>query len=141
MEKAQEQIAAIAQDLMQNMCFVEMQVDNKLFKHIIGKSGANVNKLKDDFNVVINIDESGLIRIEGSREDVSRTKEELEQRIFKLENEKERDVIIEQRHYRNIIGMSFSGLLWMIVWLINDLLQALKENQSRKSETSSIKSR
>lgn len=107
MEKAQEQIQAIAQDLMQNMCFVEMQVDNKLFKHIIGKSGANVNKLKDDFNVVINIDESGLIRIEGSREDVSKTKEELEQRIFKLENEKERDVIIEQRHYRNIIGMFF----------------------------------
>lgn len=86
------------------MTFEEMHVDNKLFKHIIGKAGANVNKLKDEFNVVINIDESGLIRIEGSKEDVAKTKADLMQRISKLENEKERDVIIEQRHYRNIIG-------------------------------------
>ncbi|XP_066146000.1 vigilin [Euwallacea fornicatus] len=104
MEKAHEQIEAIAQDLMRNMCFVEMQVDNRLFKHIIGKAGANVNKLKDDFNVIINIDESGLIRVEGTKDDVAKTKYELEQRIFKLENEKERDVIIDQRHYRSIIG-------------------------------------
>ncbi|XP_030763823.1 vigilin [Sitophilus oryzae] len=103
-EKAQEQIEAIANDLIQTMSFVELQVDNKLFKHIIGKSGSNVNKLKDDFNVAINIDESGLVRIEGNRDDVEKTKFELEQRIFKLENEKERDVIIEQRHFRNIIG-------------------------------------
>lgn len=103
-EKAQEQIEAIANELVQRMTFVEMQVDNKLFKHIIGKNGANVNKLKDDFNVVINIDVSGLVRIEGSKDDVAKTRAELEQRIFKLENEKERDVIIDQRHYGNIIG-------------------------------------
>ncbi|XP_050305134.1 vigilin [Anthonomus grandis grandis] len=101
-EKAQETIEAVAQDLIQNMTFVEMHVDNRLFKHIIGKSGANVNKLKDEFNVVINIDESGLIRIEGKKDDVANTKAKLEQQIFKLENEKERDVVIE--HYRNIIG-------------------------------------
>lgn len=53
---------------------------------------------------MINIDESGLVRIEGNKQDVSSTQGELEQRIFKLENEKEKDVIIEQRHYRNIIG-------------------------------------
>ncbi|XP_060527573.1 vigilin isoform X2 [Cylas formicarius] len=104
MEKAQEQIEAMAKDLISRMTFEEMHVDNKLFKHIIGKNGANVNKLKEDYNVVINIEESGLVRIEGNREDVAHTKQELEQRIFKLENEKERDVIIEQRHYRAIIG-------------------------------------
>lgn len=63
-----------------------------------------VNKLKEEFNVVINIDESGLVRIEGNKQDVASTHAELEQTIFKLENEKEKDVIIEQRHYRNIIG-------------------------------------
>ncbi|KAL1494803.1 hypothetical protein ABEB36_010342 [Hypothenemus hampei] len=104
MEKAQEQIETIANSLMQNMCFVEMQVDPRLFKHIIGKGGANVNKLKEEFNVVINIDESGLIRIEGTKDDVANTRSDLEQRIFKLENEKERDVIIPQRHYKTIIG-------------------------------------
>lgn len=64
----------------------------------------SVNKLKDDYNVQINIEESGLVRIEGNKEDVAATEAELNQRIFKLENEKEKDVIIEQRHYRNIIG-------------------------------------
>ncbi|KAH1009812.1 vigilin [Dendroctonus ponderosae] len=103
-ESAQEQIEAITNDLVKNMCFEEMTVDSRLFKHIIGKAGANVNKLKDEFNVVINIDESGMIRIEGSKDDVAKTKEDLEQRIFKLENEKERDVIIDHRHFRNIIG-------------------------------------
>lgn len=63
-----------------------------------------VNRLKEQFNVVINLDESGLIRIEGTVEGVTATKQELEDRVFKLENEKEKDVIIEQRHYRNIIG-------------------------------------
>nr|CAI5828480.1 unnamed protein product [Callosobruchus analis] len=103
-EKAQEQIEEIAKDLIARMTFTEMHVDPKLFKHIIGKSGANINKLKDDFRVLINIDVSGLVRIEGSKEDVERTRSELEQRVNKLENEKERDVIIEQRHYRSIIG-------------------------------------
>ncbi|KAJ8954741.1 hypothetical protein NQ318_011436 [Aromia moschata] len=103
-EKAQEQIEVMAKDLIGRMTFMEMHVDPKLFKHIIGKSGANINKLKEDFNVVINIEESGLVRIEGNKDDVTSTQAELEQRIFKLENEKEKDVIIEQRHYRNIIG-------------------------------------
>uniref|UniRef100_A0A6P7F816 Vigilin n=1 Tax=Diabrotica virgifera virgifera TaxID=50390 RepID=A0A6P7F816_DIAVI len=103
-EKAQEQLESIAKDLISKMTFLEMHVDPRLFKHIIGKSGANINKLKEDFNVLINIDESGLVRIEGNRDDVASTRTELEQRIFKLENEKEKDVIIEQRHYRNIIG-------------------------------------
>ncbi|KAF7274690.1 hypothetical protein GWI33_012635, partial [Rhynchophorus ferrugineus] len=103
-EKAQERIEAIARDLVESMSFEEMQVDNKLFKHIIGKNGANVNKLKEEYNVAINIDESGLVRIEGNRDDVLRTRHSLENRIYKLENEKERDVIIEQRHFRSIIG-------------------------------------
>ncbi|XP_023026265.1 satellite-binding protein 1 Dp1 [Leptinotarsa decemlineata] len=103
-EKAQEEIEKMTRDLVGRMTFCEMNVDPKLFKHIIGKNGANINKLKDEFKVLINIDKSGLVRIEGNKEDVASTKTELEQRIFKLENEKEKDVIIEQRHYRNIIG-------------------------------------
>ncbi|XP_056647638.1 vigilin [Diorhabda sublineata] len=103
-EKAQEQLESITKDLIAKMMYLEMDVDPRLFKHIIGKNGANINKLKEDFNVSINIEESGLVRIQGNREDVISTASELEQRIFKLENEKEKDVIIEQKHYRKIIG-------------------------------------
>ncbi|KAK9747025.1 KH domain [Popillia japonica] len=83
---------------------MEISVDPKFYKHIIGKNGANVNRLKDETNVLINIDETGLIRIEGSKQGVVKTKQELEEMVKKLENEKEKDVIIEQRHYKNIIG-------------------------------------
>ncbi|KAJ3649324.1 hypothetical protein Zmor_021075 [Zophobas morio] len=103
-EKAQEQIEKMAKDLIKKLTFIEMHVDPRLFKHIIGKSGANVNRLKEEFGVVINIDESGMIRIEGHKEGVHTTKQELEERIRKLENEKEKDVVIEQRHYKSIIG-------------------------------------
>lgn len=64
----------------------------------------SVNRLKDETSVQINIDESGLIRIEGNKPEVQKVKQELEEMVFKLENEKEKDVIIDQRHYRNIIG-------------------------------------
>lgn len=40
-EKAQEQIETLAKDLINRMTFIELHVDPKLFKHIIGKSGAN----------------------------------------------------------------------------------------------------
>lgn len=42
-EKAQEQIETMARDLKKKLTFIEFQVDPKLFKHIIGKSGANGN--------------------------------------------------------------------------------------------------
>lgn len=40
-EKAQEQIENMAQDLINRMTFIELHVDPKLFKHIIGQKGAN----------------------------------------------------------------------------------------------------
>lgn len=103
-EKAVEKIESIVKELKANMVFMEINVDPKFYKHIIGKSGANVNRLKDETGVGISIDETGNIRIEGTKDGVMRAKQELEEMVKKLENEKEKDVIIEQRHYRNIIG-------------------------------------
>jgi len=57
-----------------------MTVDPKFYKHIIGKSGANVNRMKDELGVVINIaesDGSNVIRIEGNRAGVERAKQVL----------------------------------------------------------------
>ncbi|KAF2884527.1 hypothetical protein ILUMI_21643 [Ignelater luminosus] len=103
-EKAKEQIEAKARELVSKLVFVEINVDPRFYKHIIGKNGANVNRLKDETGVQINIDESGLIRLEGNKPEVQKVKQELEEMVFKLENEKEKDVIIDQRHYKNIIG-------------------------------------
>lgn len=60
--------------------------------------------MKEETGVVINIDESSRIRIEGSHSGVAQAKRTLAEMVDKLENEKERDIIIDQRHYRGIIG-------------------------------------
>lgn len=103
-EKAKEQIEMKAQELISKLVFEEINVDPRFYKHIIGKSGANVNRLKEETGVQINIDESGLIRLEGNQLEVQKVKQELEEMVFKLENEKEKEIIIDQRHYKNIIG-------------------------------------
>lgn len=99
-EKVQKELEAV----ISKLTFAEMNVDPKFYKHIIGKNGANVNRLKDETGVVINIDDSSKIRIEGSHAGVAQAKRTLAEMVEKLENEKERDIAIDQRHYRGIIG-------------------------------------
>lgn len=67
-----------AKELTQKLRFIEMQVDPKHYKHIIGKGGANVNKLKTETDTVINITEIGgknIIRIEGNQQGVKQVEE------------------------------------------------------------------
>ena len=50
-----------------------LTVDPKHFKHIIGKNGVNINRIRSETGVVINIEVDGssnVIRIEGSKEGV-----------------------------------------------------------------------
>ncbi|VVC39754.1 K Homology domain,K Homology domain, type 1 [Cinara cedri] len=92
-------------------CYVstELVVDPKFFKHIIGKNGTNINRVKNDTGVIINISESennsNIIRIEGRKDGVEAAKSELEEMIYKLENEVEKEISIDQRHHRAIIGV------------------------------------
>lgn len=80
-EKAQSDLENMATDLISKLTFVEMIVDPKFYKHIIGKGGANVNRLKDERGVVINIaenDGNNVIRIEGNKAGVERAKQVLQ---------------------------------------------------------------
>jgi len=77
-EKAQAALESMAADLISKLTFVEMTVDPKFYKHIIGKGGANVNRMKDDLGVVINIaenDGNNVIRIEGNKTGVERARQ------------------------------------------------------------------
>ena len=68
----------MTKELVDKLTFTEIQVDPKFYKHIIGKNGANVNRLKDELEVTINISENdgrNIIRIEGSKEGVDTTKQ------------------------------------------------------------------
>ncbi|XP_071652099.1 vigilin-like [Temnothorax longispinosus] len=106
-EKAQNELQLMANDLIAKLTFKELNVDPRFNKHIIGKNGCNVNRVKEETGVVISISEndgSNVIRIEGNLAGVLKAQTELVEMVKKLENEKEKDMIIDHRHYRNIIG-------------------------------------
>lgn len=94
--------------LLQDKTFQILTVDPKHFKHIIGKSGANINRLKDQTGVEIKIsgnDETqNTIKITGSKEGVSLAARELEEQIAKMELEKEKDVVISCKYHKVLIG-------------------------------------
>jgi transcription antitermination factor NusA-like protein len=104
---AVEQLEKTVKNYIEQLTFVEMEVNPNHYKHIIGKAGANINRIKDEIKVVINIEEKdklSTIRVEGSPEAVQKAQRELQDMIEKLENEKEKDVIIDHRLFRTIIG-------------------------------------
>lgn len=76
---AQEQIEGMVKDLINRMDYVEINIDHKFHRHLIGKSGANINRIKDQYKVSVRIppdsEKSNLIRIEGTHRVCSRPSE------------------------------------------------------------------
>ncbi|ALC42406.1 Dp1 [Drosophila busckii] len=106
-DKAVSYLNDIISNYEENFTYVVMTVNPSYYKHIIGKAGTNVNRLKDELKVNINIEEregQNNIRIEGPKEGVRLAQLELQEKIDKLENEKSKDVIIDRRLHRSIIG-------------------------------------
>uniref|UniRef100_A0A1Q3FI46 Putative vigilin n=1 Tax=Culex tarsalis TaxID=7177 RepID=A0A1Q3FI46_CULTA len=101
-----EALEKMVKDLTGRLTFAEMMVDPIYCKHIIGKNGANINRMKEEYEVLINIDEKDErpIRIEGPADGVERAKQELLEKIAKLENEKEESIVIDHRLFKTIIG-------------------------------------
>ncbi|XP_056607167.1 high density lipoprotein binding protein a [Triplophysa dalaica] len=104
----QGQIEAIVTDLVSRMDFTEIIVDPKFHRHLIGKGGANINRIKEQHKVSVRIppdnEKSNLIRIEGDPLGVQEAKKELLELASRMENERTKDMIIEQRFHRAIIG-------------------------------------
>uniref|UniRef100_A0A8C2YJJ1 Vigilin n=1 Tax=Chinchilla lanigera TaxID=34839 RepID=A0A8C2YJJ1_CHILA len=105
---AQEQIESMVKDLINRMDYVEINIDHRFHRHLIGKSGANINRIKDQYKVSVRIppdsEKSNLIRIEGDPQGVQQAKRELLELASRMENERTKDLIIEQRFHRTIIG-------------------------------------
>jgi len=105
-DKVMLALESTVKDLLDRLTFAEIVVDPKYHKHIIGKGGSNVNRLKEETGVTINIpdEKSSTIRIEGTPEGVEQARTELSEMVTKMENEREKDIIIEHRFHKNIIG-------------------------------------
>merc|ERR1719392_368321 len=107
-EKAKTELESQAGVLIKTMAFADIKVDAKYHKHIIGKGGSTINKIKAETDVTINIPDTDsgvtIIRIEGNKAGVEKAKKELIDMTEKMENEKEKDLIIENRFHRQLIG-------------------------------------
>jgi len=66
----------------------------------------SVNRLKDETGITISVKDgnSAVIHLEGTKEGVEKAAELLMEQVDKMENEKEKDLIIEHRFHGNIIG-------------------------------------
>lgn len=108
MQMVHSQIEAIVADLVSRMDYTEISVDPKFHRHLIGKGGANINRIKELHKVSVRIppdnEKSNLIRIEGDPQGVQEAKKELLELASRMENERTKDMIIEQRFHRAIIG-------------------------------------
>lgn len=106
-EKVADALHEEVNRLLSSMTYSDVPIDGKYHKHIIGKGGVNINRIKEETGVTINFPENettNIIRIEGPPEGVQKAKEELVAMSQKMENERERDIIIENRFHKTIIG-------------------------------------
>ncbi|KAI5103588.1 vigilin, partial [Silurus meridionalis] len=107
-EQAQAQIQEIINDLMSRMDYAEINIDQRFHRHLIGKNGTNINRIKELYKVWVRIpqdsDRCGLVRIEGDPDGVRQARRELVDMAQRMENERTKDLIIEQKFHRTIIG-------------------------------------
>ncbi|XP_031441151.1 vigilin isoform X5 [Clupea harengus] len=107
-ELAQTQLQEIVKDLMSRMDYTEVNIEQRFHRHLIGKNGANINRIKEQYKVSVRIpqdsDGSGLVRIEGDPQGVQLARRELMEMAQRMENERTKDMIVEQKFHRTIIG-------------------------------------
>lgn len=107
-KRVKECLSDIVKDLQANYTFEVLHVSPAYHRHIIGKSGANISKIRQETgaSVVIPSDDSHSdeVRVEGRKEAVQQATADIMEMVKKMENEKSRDIIIENRFHRFIIG-------------------------------------
>ncbi|XP_054712100.1 vigilin-like [Uloborus diversus] len=105
-QEACRKLRDMTQDLLRQVAYEELKVKPEFHRHIIGKNGATINRLKEESKALIHIpsDDSDVVRIEGDPEGVANVKKQLMEMVHKMENEVTKELILEQRFHRNIIG-------------------------------------
>uniref|UniRef100_A0A7E4VJH2 Vigilin 1 n=1 Tax=Panagrellus redivivus TaxID=6233 RepID=A0A7E4VJH2_PANRE len=103
-EALEQEVARLTKELASDV----VKVPANLHRHIVGRNGALVNKLKADNDVQITIPDeskgSDEIRVEGKKAGVAKAIAAIKEIVNRLENEKSRDIIIEQRFHGQLIG-------------------------------------
>ncbi|XP_066928162.1 vigilin-like [Clytia hemisphaerica] len=107
-QAAENLLESSLKELKNTMSYEDIKVDQKWHRHIIGKAGSNIGRIKNETGTSINIpsdeEKSNVIRIEGSPDGVAAAKKAILDMASKMDNEKSRDIIIENKLHKNIIG-------------------------------------
>uniref|UniRef100_A0A0N4ZAE0 Vigilin n=1 Tax=Parastrongyloides trichosuri TaxID=131310 RepID=A0A0N4ZAE0_PARTI len=105
---AKKILADEIEKLTSTMDSKSIKVPIAFHRHLVGKAGANISKLRDEYDVNVQMPNENTnsedIVIEGKKEGVKKCIEQIQETVKKMENEKSRDIIIEQRFHKNIIG-------------------------------------
>lgn len=140
-EKVKERLELIVSGLKKSMVCEVVTVDPKYFPQIVGKKYENITKLNKEHGVNIRVpsieEKSNIIRIEGAPEGVKKAKLEFLELAKKVENERSKDIIIEQKYHSNLIGKNGKNLA-DIRSKFNDV-QIQIPNQEEKSEIVTIR--
>ncbi|OQV12134.1 Vigilin [Hypsibius exemplaris] len=100
-------LEAESKELVSTLAVQEMKIDEKFMKHIIGKNGSNVSRLKSELGVQIrSADQTrpNILIVEGPKDAVAEAVKVLKERVTKMENERARDIIIDRNLHKLIIG-------------------------------------
>lgn len=140
-EKVKERLQTITAGLKQIMICEEISVESRFFPQLIGKKNDHLSKLNKEYGVVVRLPNenstNGLVRIEGPPDSVQKAKAEFVELLKKLENERSKDIIIEQKYHSSLIGKSGKNLN-EIRAKFNDI-QINIPNQDEKSEVITIR--
>ncbi|KAG7257784.1 hypothetical protein CRUP_013482, partial [Coryphaenoides rupestris] len=95
-EQAQTQIQEIIKDLLVRMDYTEVIIEQRFHRHLIGKNGTNINRIKEQYKVSVRIpqdcERSGLVRIEGDPKGVQLARRELLEMVQRM------------KYHRTVIG-------------------------------------
>uniref|UniRef100_A0A915Q0U1 K Homology domain-containing protein n=1 Tax=Setaria digitata TaxID=48799 RepID=A0A915Q0U1_9BILA len=107
-KKAHRSLLCEIKRLTEEMSSQTIKVNPSLHRHVIGRGGALISKIKEDTGVQISIPNeqtnSDEIKVEGNKEGVKKAIEEITEIVKRIENEKTRDILIEQRFHKQLIG-------------------------------------
>lgn len=101
-------IKAWVDDYLKKNTMIEVAVPREFHRHVIGKSGGTVNKIRETTGCTVRVpadmDGEDVVRIEGEKGKVELAREELMQIVNKQANERSKDLIIEHQFHRALIG-------------------------------------
>lgn len=107
-KQAQSSLSKEIERLTEEMSSEIVKVHPSLHRHVIGRGGSLISKIKDESGVQISIPNeqtnSADITVEGTKEGVKKAIDDIMEIVKRIENEKSRDILIEQRFHKQIIG-------------------------------------